>query len=87
MESGCGGVPYEPGGHHCGAVAFGAPPPPMPTGFNGSFGADELPPELAALVHQTGLASIFCRQNRDKFKTEMCRNWMSVGVCRYGDKW
>ena len=42
---------------------------------------DELPPELQAAL---GLP---LRQNRDKFKTEMCRNWMSVGVCRYGDKW
>ena len=51
--------------------------------MSGDYAEDEVPPEFQG--HEE-LFLAFARQTRDKFKTEMCRNWLQVGTCRYGDK-
>ena len=75
----------EAGGPTCSACQTTLPP--FLGDAAGLRAAEELPQELAALVHQQSLLlPIFAKQNRDKFKTEMCRNFAQTGVCRYGDK-
>ena len=74
-------MPVEPQGPTCAVFPSSLGLSSMPGGYS-----DELPAELAALVHQSALLPLFARQNRDKFKTEMCRNFAQTGQCRYGDK-
>jgi len=50
-----------------------------------SPGANQLPSDVAAIVNNV-LPIFAARHNRDKFKTEMCRNFSQTGICRYGDK-
>ncbi len=47
--------------------------------------AEVLQPQNAAMSSNNKKQQ-FLKVDKTKYKTEMCKNWIEIGVCRYGNK-